>query len=749
MFKPRPLQSEVLKYSQGKMGVSAVPGSGKTQTLSYLAAKLIAQGKIEDDQEILVVTLVNSAVNNFSFRISNFMQEFGLIPNFGYRVMTLHGLAHQIVRERPDLVGLDNDFQILDDRESNQILGAAVESWIKKNQQQIVNWTKTEGVNLNDRYILQRWQQSISVIAGNFIRQAKDLQASPQILNKILENLNYHDALISLGTEVFEDYQRALHYRSAVDFDDLIRLALMSLKSDSEYLSRLHYRWPYVLEDEAQDSSKLQEQILELISGRDGNWVRVGDPNQAIYETFTTASPEYLKAFLRRTDVQDKTLPNSGRSTRKIINLANELIRWTNNKHPISELRSALSEPLIKPTPLNDPQPNPIDTCGDVYLYDKNMSATKEMDIVIQSLIRWLPKNQNSTVAILVPRNDRGAKVVEALQKADLPYMEILQTSQSTREASANLASALNFLENPSQTGHIIRLSEILLKLKISINNDHLEEINRLLMSCNHFEEYLYPIPGKDWLKKLQKSDPPVHSDVLFALTKIQEYLVRWQKAAELPIHQLIITIGQDLFENQTDLALTHKLALMCEQLSHNHPEWVLPDFSNELDQIANNRRKVLGFSEEDNGFNPDMHAGKVIVTTYHKAKGLEWDRVYLLSVNNYDFPSAVTGDEFMSERYFYYDSINLEAEAIYKLKALLNENIEALYYEDGIATKKARIEYASERLRLLYVGITRAKKDLVITWNNGDSHRRISNPLSPAIPFLALKAYMEVIDEG
>jgi len=342
MFNPRPLQKEVLNYTQGKMGVSAVPGSGKTQTLSYLAAKLIAEGKIEDDQEILIVTLVNSAVNNFSYRISNFMQEFGLLPNFGYRVMTLHGLAHQIVRERPDLVGLDNTFQILDERESNQILGAAVETWIRKNQKQIVEWTKTEGVNLNDRFVQQRWQQSITVIAGNFIRQAKDLQASPQSINNYLEKINYDNSLINLGTEVFEDYQRALHYRSAVDFDDLIRLALLSLKSDPDYLQRLQYRWPYILEDEAQDSSQLQEQILQLISGKNGNWVRVGDPNQAIYETFTTASPEYLKAFLKRDDVIDKTLPNSGRSTSTIINLANELIHWTNHKHPVPELRMRL-----------------------------------------------------------------------------------------------------------------------------------------------------------------------------------------------------------------------------------------------------------------------------------------------------------------------------------------------------------------------------------------------------------------------
>ena len=747
MFEPRPYQKNVLQYTHGKMGVSAVPGSGKTQTLSYLAAKLIAEGRIADDQEILIVTLVNSAVNNFSFRISGFMQEFGLLPNLGYRVRTLHGLAHQIVRERPDLVGLDNEFQILDERDSKQILDSATEIWINNNQDQIIAWSKLEGINLNDRYMRQRWQQSVQTIAGNFIRQAKDMQASPQSLRELLENLNYQHPLIDLGLEVFHDYQKALHYRSAVDFDDLIRLALLAIKTDRDFLNRLQYRWPYILEDEAQDSSQLQEQILQLISGVDGNWVRVGDPNQAIYETFTTASPEYLKNFLKRDDVVDKTLPDSGRSTLSIINLANELIHWTNTKHPVIELRSALTTPFIKPTSKNDPQPNPEDAPEEIYIYDKSMSADKEMDVVVKSLKRWLPEHLESTVAVLVPRNDRGAKVVEALQRANLPYMEILQTSQPTRRTAQYLSYVLNFLEDSAQTKHILRLFEIITKLKLSLSANQKELMVRLLKSCNYYEDYLYPLPGKNWLKDIQKSQPEIETEIIESFRILRNYLTRWQTAAELPIHQLLITIGLDLFEKQTDLALTHKLALMCEQLGHNHPDWLLPDFASELDDIANSRRKMLGFTEEDNGFNPENHKGKVIVTTYHKAKGLEWDRVYLLAVNNYNFPSALEGDEFMSEKYFYRDPVNLEAEGIYKLKALQKGDIEALYLEEGLATRQARIEYSAERLRLFFVGITRAKRELIITWNNGESHRGRKNQLQPSIPFLALKAYKEQKD--
>ena len=96
-FQPRPGQRDVLEYTAGKLGISAVPGSGKTRTLAELAARLVSD-VTGSDQEVLVVTLVNSAVDNFRRRINEAIKRRGLLPNFGYRVRTLHGLAHDIVR---------------------------------------------------------------------------------------------------------------------------------------------------------------------------------------------------------------------------------------------------------------------------------------------------------------------------------------------------------------------------------------------------------------------------------------------------------------------------------------------------------------------------------------------------------------------------------------------------------------------------------------------------------------------------
>ena len=83
MFKPRESQKRILAYSGGRMGVAAVPGSGKTAVLSALAARLVATG-LDSDQEVLIVTLVNSAVDNFSARIRQMLRtDYHLLPGTG------------------------------------------------------------------------------------------------------------------------------------------------------------------------------------------------------------------------------------------------------------------------------------------------------------------------------------------------------------------------------------------------------------------------------------------------------------------------------------------------------------------------------------------------------------------------------------------------------------------------------------------------------------------------------------------
>jgi DNA helicase-2/ATP-dependent DNA helicase PcrA len=752
-FKARPKQKKVLKYGGGKMGVAAVPGSGKTVTLSALAAKLVAGRALEDDQEVLVVTLVNSAVDNFAAQVAGFLSERRLLPHLGYRVRTLHGLAHDIVRERPGLVGLSDDFQIVDEREAGRILQSAAEAWLNGHPDLLNDFLAADLDERQEQWVRRdHWPELVGNIAYSLIRQAKDWELSPVELRDHLDEDPQVLPLAEMGWAIYADYQRALAYRGAVDFDDLIRLALEALQLDDDLLERLRHKWPYVLEDEAQDSSRLQQEILALLagngspasSGGSGNWVRVGDPNQAIYETFTTASPEHLRQFLKRPDVKGRELPNSGRSTQSIIDLANYLIDWTERKHPVEAVRDALTPPYIEPTPPGDPQPNPPDDSGQVRVVGKKFTPQEEIRAVVDSVARWLPDHEEQTVAVLVPRNRRGFQVVNELKRRQIEYVELLRSTRSTRETAGALGNVINYLADPVSPTKLARVYRVWRRedRENSEMEERLNAVAQALRRCDRVEDFLWPRLGRDWMETIRLSDEFLrmreHLDVFRGLVR------RWQEATLLPIDQLILTLAQDLFDEPADLAIAHKLAVVLGRVAERHPDWRLPELTEELAVIARNERRFLGLGDEDTRFDPEHHKGKVVVATVHKAKGLEWDRVYLMSVNNYNFPAGLPHDSYISEKWFVRDGLNLQAEGLAQLRAAVEQPGEApqgrsSHYAEGEATQRARLDYAAERMRLLYVGITRAKQDLIMTWNSG---RR--GDQQPAVPFIALETFWE-----
>ena len=735
MFKPRPNQQEILSYRSGKMGVSAVPGSGKTHTLSLLAANIVASGVLDDDQEVLVVTLVNSAVDNFLSRVGGFVAERNLLPNYGYRVRTLHGLAHDIVRERPSLVGLEDGFQIIDERAAEEVIADAAQAWLRSHPFALDDYLDPDmDEGKRDWVRRDRLPELLRDLSTAVIRYAKDVQITAPMFRQRLEDLPVPLPLAEMGWAIYADYQRALAYRGAVDFDDLIRLALQALESDLAYLQRLRTRWPFILEDEAQDSSRLQEQILRLLAGEDGNWVRVGDPNQAIFETFTTASPEYLRNFLEEPGVQPRELPDSGRSSQQIIDLANYLIDWTQSEHPHEAARRALTPPHIHPVPEGDQQPNPAN--GRVHFHLGKLTPQAELERVADSLANWLPDHPDETAAVLVPRNQRGFELITELKRRQVEYVEMLRSTTSTRLAAGALGNVLNSLSDPESATKLATAYQV---WRRAARQDaqlapQVERATELLRKCRQVEDYLWPHLGRDWLDSLALQDG--ETEIYEELAEFRLLVQRWQAAALLPVDQLILTVAQDLFTDSADLAIAHKLAVVLRRASQTHLEWRLPELTQELAVVARNERRFLGFSQDDTGFDPDRHKGKVVVSTIHKAKGLEWDRVYLMSVNNYDFPSGQPGDRYLSESWFLRDELNLQAEALNQVEMAFSTD-EYTWYEEGQPSQQARLEYVAERLRLLYVGMTRARRDLIITWNTGKT-----GDMKPALPLVALEAF-------
>ena len=739
-FEPRPAQKAILEYKKGTMGIAAVPGSGKTWTLSQLAASIILHGSLKRGQEVLIVTLVNAAVDNFRQRIAGFLEEKGMLPGLGYRVRTLHSLAHEIVSMVPSAAGLAADFSVIDERVSDSILKNAFRACYPRYELAAYAYLKEDLNDFKSRQITrEELPDMLRHVIRNSISHLKNRRVSVVDLNNYLAGTE--PTLAHLVRDVYDRYQQGLASRGALDFDDLITTAIEVLDFDDTLVERLQQKWPYVLEDEAQDSSALQEQILRFLTGENGNWVRVGDPNQAIYETFTTAHPKYLRQFLEEADFK-RDLPNSGRSGRPIIRLANELIRWSHEEHPVPALRSALDLPYIEPTPPGDPQPNPSDEACRVGLVFRGDSAEQELSRVMDSVKKWLPEHQDETVALLVPTHAQGAEAIRSLDKAGVPYSDaLLRLTTSTREAAGALSRILEHLAHPAShktlgTVYRVWFYRVLKEEESEASQERLAEHLTWLANCEQAESFVWPTPADNWLEEQKEN---ISEEIYFCLTQFRDQLQRWHRLVLLPIGEMLTALAQTIFDEPEKLAMTQLFGEILKDRSQYHLGVekriaTLDELQRELVVIAKDQRRLKSIEADKAGFDPEDHKGEVVVATMHGAKGLEWDRVYMVSLNDYDFPSAMEGDRFRAERWYIRNSLSLDAEAI----ALLNAYIDGKEYEEGEATQEARYDYARERLRLLYVGITRARKELMITSNTGRGKNQ------PAVAFNALKAYLE-----
>ncbi len=760
VLKLREAQQRILEYSGGYMGVSAVPGSGKTFTLSLLAAKLVGElsaGSVFDENEVLIVTFTNSAVENFRSRIATFLREQqGLIAGVGYRVRTLHGLAHDIVRDRPALAGLSEDFSIADARTTGDIMAEVTQSYLRNNPDALTPFFDPTYIR-NNRIQERRLQTDALSIATAVSREIKDRQLDVQDLRLRLQQQSGRWPLLDLGLQVYEEYQHSLTLRGALDFDDLISMALRVLESDEEYLHRVQDRWRYVLEDEAQDSGALQERLLRLITRRHGNWVRVGDPNQAINTTFTSASTSYLRRFISEQPEKSRELPVSGRCALPILELANELIDWSREEHSLLPTEEALALPHMRPTLQGDPQQNPPIGDDGIQLFDRQLSPDQEVGILVQSLARWLPQHPNQTVAVLALTMRHVTRIADALRSAGLPVDDsLMRSSSETRDVVSALSTLLKFLSHPDTANNLnhvwvqtwwrykgVRIARGFKDVDGSAANtvvdgyyDETEQpepvliFGKALAQLRQPEDFLFPAEV-DWTEILQwMNDMDGFAQIV---DRFRDDLQRWTQASVLPIEEMLLTIGADLFEKPAHLALTHHLAVRLASIMRDDTRLRLSDMADELDYIARNRRQMPDFDTDEIGY--EAKPGVITLANMHKSKGLEWDRVYLTSVNTFDYPSGSQDEEYMGQVYYARNRLNFEAEALSQISQLAMGTLDD--YAEEVATRQARVDTAAERLRLLYVGVTRARRELIVTYNTGRGFEK--RPLHPAVAFQAL----------
>jgi DNA helicase-2/ATP-dependent DNA helicase PcrA len=367
------------------------------------------------------------------------------------------------------------------------------------------------------------------------------------------------------------------------------------------------------------------------------------------------------------------------------------------------------------------------------------MTPDQEIQFVLDQVEKHLQAHPDNTLAILSPRNNRSFKFVDGLKNRNLPYVDsMLQSTNATRLSTGAIANILNYLADP-KSSHKLSAAYRVWRRGERENEEKWkfhQKVSNIIRKVKRVEEYIWPASQDDWLSSFGDEQ----TDQLFVeeLSAFRSVVQSWHSTVFLPIDQLILTISQNLFLDPAELALAHKLSSLMRQYSNSHPDWRLPEFTEELRSIAKNQRKYLGFSQDDSAFDPDRYPGQVVVSTMHKAKGLEWDAVFLTSMNNYNFPSGHEYDQYQPEKWFIKDDLNMEAESVSQLITILEDH-PFDWYKPGEASLEARKEFIRERLRLFYVGITRARRWLIATWNTGRFSKN-----SPALPFLEMINFLE-----
>ena len=431
------------------------------------------------------------------------------------------------------------------------------------------------------------------------------------------------------------------------------------------------------------------------------------NPNQSIMSTFTAADPRYLRRFLERQDVETVEMVISGRCAARIIDLANRLVEWVCDSHPLAEVRQrAFRLQFIQETEEGDPQQNPQDAQSSAIFREYNNRNDEFRDIARRA-VQFVDKNGDRTASILVPTNRMGYEMAEHLRALKAPFDEMLQSSRPERQVTEALSSIALFLADPLRRNYLEgaywALRQLLLMGDGAAGDP--EKVATLLRSCYRPEILLFPTPDRKPEDALPSSVDVAPED-MEEIGGLAAYLRRWLRAKALPVDQLLMTVAQDILQD-VDLARAQKLASYLRRAADQNIDWRLPELARELEQIARGRGKVL--DDEEDVFEP--RPGVITLTTMHRAKGLEWDLVYLTGVDGDWFPHTLE-DSFRGEHESFGSDPAEEA------RAALLAAIGAGEDEKMSATDVAHVEIIAERLRLLYVGITRARQYLAVSWS-------------------------------
>lgn len=634
---PRDDQKPVLDYKKGAMAISAVPGAGKTTILLALIIKLIERGVIPTN--IFVLTYMDSAARNFRERIKNMCPNTTLLPN----ISTIHGLALKIIKENSNFerLNLSADFDICDDTQRMRIIKGITGKF-----------TKTEA---------DEFDRAISVL------KLQEGDISKPSSDKKIEKFK----------TFFKEYQAQLREANLIDYDDILIMSVKLLENNPDILEYYQNICEYIIEDEAQDSSGVQQRLIGLLSGKHKNLIRCGDINQAITTTFSNADVEGFRRFIAEADTTVE-MNHSQRCTQDVMTLANNLVNFGNEILPKAFFTSYMQGVTGK---------NPVSENAIFSRVFENAFA--ERNFVLKEIKNILTRNKNATIGILLRNNYQVASWAGFINDAGL---KSITRSESLGQKGVfnTIFSILKFIQNPFDNEVLVSTYETLADLGFYKQ--------RLQLEIRASEKPFIEKDGDD-----------IESAALAQFLWDMQY---WLNSSTLPLEELVIRIGLFYYTSDIEKSNVYLIAILVKRLNASGK------FDLTLQRLEELAKKptLSGFkffSEEED---KDAMRGKVQIMTLHKSKGDEFEYVFLPE---------------MAEKNL---SIDV-SKAKTKASTIFMEEVRAFNPSYKSKSELELREFNSEEsLRLLYVAITRAQLKLYITtsakakgWGNKETEQEPS----------------------
>lgn len=598
-------QSEAVRTTEGPLLIMAGAGSGKTRVLTHRIAYLLDEKDVSP-YNILAITFTNKAAKEMKQRVEQLVGEEAQV----IWMSTFHSMCVRILRRDADRIGIERNFTIIDPTDQKSVI---------------------KDVLKNENIDSKRFEPRMFIGA---ISNLKNELKTPEDAQK--EANDFHSQMVAT---VYKGYQRQLSRNEALDFDDLIMTTINLFERVPDALEYYQNKFQYIHVDEYQDTNKAQYTLVKLLASKFKNLCVVGDSDQSIYGWRGADIQNILSFEEDYPEAKTIFLEQNYRSTKNILNAANEVIKNNSERKP-KGLWTA-------------------NTGGDKIQYYEAMTERDEAEYVVREIMKHQRNGKKySDMAILYRTNAQSRVLEETFMKSNIPYTMVGGQKFYDRKEIKDLLSYLRVIANSNDD---ISLQRIINVPKRGIGPSSVEKIQTYAVQ-NQISMF-YALGEVDFIGLSKKVTQECINfyETITNLIKEQEFL----EISDIVDEVLQKSGYRDMLEREQTLESRSRLENLDEFMSvpkdyeENTPleEQSLINFLTDLSLVAD-----IDEADTQSG---------VTLMTMHSAKGLEFPIVFIMGMEESLFPHirAIKSDddhEMEEERRICYVAITRAEELLY-----------------------------------------------------------------------------------